>query len=65
METSKEEVHFFLFSVFCIVFNRSPQLIIFDKKQKSCLKRIHLVTNDGLYVRKTFYKVKIVFIHPL
>ena len=38
---------------------------MFDKKQKSCVKRIHLVTDDGLYNRKAFYKVKIVFIHPL
>ena len=38
---------------------------MFDKKQKSCVKRIHLVTDDGLYDRKAFYKVKIVFIHPL
>ena len=32
-----------------------------DKKQKSCVKRIHLVTDDGLYDRKAFYKVKIAF----
>ena len=38
---------------------------MFDKKQKSCIKRIHLVTDDGLYDRKAFYKVEIVFIHPL
>ena len=25
----------------------------------------HLVNDDGLYDRKAFYKVKIVFIHPL
>ena len=37
---------------------------MFDQKQKSCVKRIHLVTDDGLYDRKAFYKVKIVFIHP-
>ena len=37
---------------------------MFDKKQKNCIKRIHLVTDDGLYDRKTFYKVEIVFIHP-
>ena len=43
----------------------SPTLIMFDKKQKSCVKRIHLVTDDGLYDRKAFYKVKIVFVHPL
>ena len=38
---------------------------MFDKKQKSCIKRIHLVTDDGLYDRKAFYKVEIVFIHSL
>ena len=54
-------MHFFFFSVFCIVFNCSWQLIMFDKKQKSCVKRIHLVTDDGLYDRKAFYTVIIVF----
>ena len=34
---------------------------MFDKKQKSSVKRIHLVTDDGLYNRKAFYTVKIVF----
>ena len=34
---------------------------MFDKKQKSCVKQIHLVTDDGLYDWKAFYKVKIVF----
>ena len=34
---------------------------MFDKKQKSCVKRINLVTDDGLYHRKSFYPVKIVF----
>ena len=34
---------------------------MFDKKQKSCVKRIHLVTDNGLYGRETFYTVKIVF----
>ena len=37
---------------------------MFDKKQKSLIKRIHLVPDDGLYDRKAFYKVEIVFIHP-
>ena len=37
----------------------------FYKKQNSCVKRTHLVTDDGLYHQKAFYKVKIVFIHPL
>ena len=32
---------------------------MFDKKQKSCVKRIHLVTDDGLYERKSFYPVEI------
>ena len=65
MQTPKKEVHFFFFSVCCIVFNYSWQIIMFDKKQKSCMKRIDLVTDNGLYARKAFYKVKIVFIHPL
>ena len=34
---------------------------MFDKKQKIFVKRIHLVTDDGLYDRKAFYKIKIVF----
>ena len=34
---------------------------MFDKKQNSCVKRIHLVTDNGLYDRKVFYTVKIVF----
>ena len=38
---------------------------MFDKKQKICVKRIHLVTDDCLYNRKAFYEVKIVFIHSL
>ena len=65
MQTLKKEAHFFFFLVFCIVFNCSWRLTMFDKKQNSCVKRIHLVTNDGLYHRKTFYAVKILFIPPL
>ena len=65
MQTPKKEVHFFFFSVGCIVFNCSWQLIMFDKKQKSCVKRIHLVTDDGLSDRNAFYIVKIVFLYPL
>ena len=60
MKSLKKEVHFF-FSVCCVVFNCSWQLIMFDKKQKKCVKRIYLVTDDGLYGRKVFYTVKIVF----
>ena len=37
---------------------------MFDKKQKTCVKLIHLITDDGLYDRKAFYKVRIVFIFP-
>ena len=37
---------------------------MFDKKQKSCVKRIHLVT-DGLYDRRAIYTAKTVLIHPL
>ena len=33
--------------------------------QTSCVKRIHLVIDDGLHAKKAFYKVKIAFIHPL
>ena len=65
MQTPKKEKHFFIFLVFYIVFSCSWQLIIVDKKQKGCVKRIHLVTDDGLFDRKAFYNVKIVFIHPL
>ena len=36
-----------------------------NKKQKRCIKRIHLVTDDGLYNGKAFCKVEIVYIHPL
>ena len=61
MQTPKKKVHFFFFPVCCIVFNCSWQLIMFDKKQKSCVKHMHLVTNDGLFDRKAFYTVKIVF----
>ena len=38
---------------------------MFDKKQESCVKRIHLVTDDGLYDPKAFHKVKTGFIHPI
>ena len=31
---------------------------MFDKKQKCCVKQIHLVTDDGLYDQKAFYTVK-------
>ena len=34
---------------------------MFDKKQKICVERIHLKTDDSLYDRKAFYTVKIVF----
>ena len=34
---------------------------MFNKKQKRCIKRIHLVTHDGLYDQKAFYKVKVLF----
>ena len=65
MQTPKKEVHFFFFSVRCIVFNCSWQLIMLNKKQKSCIKRIHLVNDDGLCDWKAFYKVDIVFIPPI
>ena len=31
------------------------------KSKKNCVKRIHLVTDDGLYDREAFYIVKTVF----
>ena len=65
MQTPKKEVHFFFFSVCCMVFNCSLQLIILDKKQKSSVKRIHLVTDDSLYDQKAFDTVKIVFLFIL
>ena len=65
MQTPKKKVHFFSFQFCCIVFNCSWQLIMFDQKQNSCVKHIHLVTDDGLYEQKAFYKVKIVFVHAL
>ena len=65
MQTPKKEVHFFFFSVCCIVFNCSWQLIMLNKKQKSCIKRIDLVNDDGLCDWKAFYKVDIVFIPPI
>ena len=34
---------------------------MFDEKQKSCVKRIHLVTDYGLYDRKASYRVEIAF----
>ena len=34
---------------------------MFDKKQKSCVERVPLVTDNVLYDRKAFYTVKIVF----
>ena len=61
MQTPQKEVHLFFFSVCCIVFNCSWQLTMFDKMQKSCVKQIYLVTDDGLYDQKAFYTVKIVF----
>ena len=42
--------------------------MLYKFKSKSCIKRIHLVnlvTDDDLYNQKAFYKVEIVFIHPL
>ena len=38
---------------------------MFDKKQKICIKPIHLVTDDGSKDQKAFYKARTDFIHPL
>ena len=58
IQTVEKEVHFFFFPVCCTVFNCSWQLITLDKKQKGCIKRVHLVTDNGLYDQKSFYEVK-------
>ena len=45
-------MYFFFYSVCC-------------KKQKSSVRHINLITDDGLYDRKAFYNVKVVLVHPL
>ena len=66
MQTPKNEEHFMFFSVCCIDSNCSWQWKMFDKKkQKSCIKRIHLVTDDGLYDRKPFLHSKNCFLFIL
>ena len=62
MQTPLESNAFFFHSVYCIIFNSSWQLM-FDKEQKKCVKRIHLVTEGNLCDSKAFYKVKIAFIY--
>ena len=32
-----------------------------DKKKKSCVKHIHLVTDDGLFDQTVFYTVKFLY----
>ena len=59
MQTPYKEVHFFFFSLCCIF------LIALDSLIKFLENIFILVTDDGLYERKAFYKVKIAFIHPL
>ena len=46
MQNPEKECIFFFFSVSCIFFHCSWQLM-FDKKQKRYVKRIYLVTEDG------------------
>ena len=53
-------MHFFILSVCCIATDCSWQWA-FDKKWKSCTKSFDLVTADGLYDQKDFYKMKIYF----
>ena len=65
MKNSKKKLLFFLLSVCCIVFNSSWKLKMFNKKQKTYVKRIHLVTDDDIFDQKAFYRVKMVFNHPL
>ena len=58
MQTPCKEVQFSFFSVCCIVFNCTWQLMMFDKSKKVYVKRMHLVTDDGLYDWKAFFKEK-------
>ena len=62
MQTPNKDVHFFFFSVCCIVFYCSWQFIMFDRMQRICVKRIHLVTDDCLYDQKASYIVKVFFL---
>ena len=66
MQTPKKEVHFFFFSVCCIVFNCSWQLIMFDKKQKSCVNKTYSLCNWWVFTRpKSFLQSKNIFLFIL
>ena len=62
MQTPKKEVHFSFFGYCWIVYKCFWQLM-FDKKQKSYIKRICLVIDDAVFDWKAFHKVEIIFIH--
>ena len=67
MQTPKKEVHFFFFSVCCIVFNCSWQLIMFNKKAKKLCKT-YSFSNWWwfIWLKSFFYKIKKnIFFHPL
>ena len=57
IQTLYKKMHLFFFLVCCIVTDCSWRLR-FDKKQNVCIKHTHLPTNNGLYDRKAFQKVK-------
>ena len=53
---SLEEIFFLLFS---LLYDLPLLLTIkFKKKQKDCLVHMHLITDDGSYDQKAFYKAK-------
>ena len=59
IQTHKKKMDFLFFSV-CFIFTDCSRQLRFDKKQKRCIKRIHLVT-DGLRDHAVYYKVKSCF----
>ena len=61
MQTPKKEAHFFFFSVCCIAFNCSWQLIMFDKKQKKLCK-MYSLSNWWWFIRpKSFLHISFAY----
>ena len=56
-QTHWKDMHILFFWV-CYIFIDCSRKLRFEKKQKKCIQRIQLVTHDGLYDGKAFYKVK-------
>ena len=59
----------FFFFLVCYIVTDCYWQLRFDRKLRSCIKLIHLVTGDSLYDRKAFYVVKnyfyLLFINPV